>query len=355
MFEIINNGKKYVPKAALKVSCADYLVLAIDEDNNFIFVHSKDIFELRENPQILKDLAIPVNKSEIYNIRQSEIDKKDLIDFKNIKLSALNFKELLSIYKKFEFKSDVSSNIFKNRILGTLKKNLYNCKYNGKVDYEDDIKSLIKNIYDFKVDNFMDYELKVVSKEYINFLKVKVYEKMNIYELLKEHSRFIDVIEGKKDIDKLGFPSVDLFTLREVIEPAVRVLIYFKEDIILTELLNITRHALEINPFTVKSEEVKELNLSFKFDEDAKFNYNYLFYESLGINTDFVYEELASLNKWEFEEVSKHLFKVSEDVLYQYKDREEFWNILKETLIIYEDVSFVKYFINYLLTTLETN
>ncbi|SHH30857.1 hypothetical protein SAMN02745245_01033 [Anaerosphaera aminiphila DSM 21120] len=353
MFEILYNNKKYIPKAALKINCSDYLVLAMDLDDNFIFIHSKDIFELRENPEILKDILVPLTKDEIYNMKQSELKKKDIVEFKNIKLNALNFRELLSLYKKFEFAEEGSSVVFKSRIVSGLKKNLYDCKNNGKVDFKDDIKSLIKNSYEFNLGSVSDYELKEILMEYTVFLKTKVYEKMSLYELLKEHSRFVNVLNGNMEIEKLGFPNVDLFTLRDSIEPAVRVLIYLKEDIILTELLNVTRHALEKNPFTIKRKDIEEVDEEFHFNEEAKFNYNYLFYESLGIDTDFAYDELSNLNKWEFSEVSEHLFKISESVLKEYKDRDEFLNACKESLIVYEDVEFVKYFISHLFTTLE--
>lgn len=355
VFEFYYNNNIYKAKNWVEVDPNNFLIMAEDHLDRIRFIYSRNINNLPVNLIYLRNTAISLSRNELYNIRKVEKENMDLIDFKNVNLEKLDFASLLFLYRRLNFvdTSEVSS--FKKEIYISMKKSLYEYEEKGRVDFQDGIIDLINlslSIHPYLSDS---EEIRKLIEEFALFIKIKTYSKMNISDLLDEKKKFEQVLKGKKSFDELGYPDISYFTLKNRIKPAVEVLLKLKEDLILTEIFNITRHALLINPFKVNLEELENvIEGKFQFVEDARFDYNYAYYEDLGIETDIVEDEIRSINKWQYEKVSEHLFLLAKDALKDVSlNDKKFIDSYKYSLSIYKEIDYVIYLIRYVLKTMD--
>lgn len=355
MFEFYYNNKIYKAKNWVESSPNNFLIMAEDQEKNINFIYSKNVQSLPATAAYLRSTSSDVSRNEVYNIRKWEKEKLDLIDYQDVDLNKLDFISLLYIYRRLNFIVEDDVINFREKIFEAMKTTLYEYEEKGRIDYDEDIAQMINLGYSITPYLSDDEEIRKLIEEFTLYVKIKTYSMMNIYDLLVERKKFIKVLNGEKTFDELGYPDVTFFALQNRIEPAVAVLIELKEDLILTEIFNLTRNALEINPFTVTLKEYNNRNIrEFRFEIDARFDYNYLYYEDLGIETDIVEEEVKGLNRWQYDLVSEHLYKISRKALKEVElNSEKFKESYRYSLALYSDIEYVMYLINYVLKTMD--
>lgn len=354
MFEFHYENNIYKAKFWIEVEPNNFLIMAEDKLNNNAFIHSKNIKNLPVKLTCLRSTSISLSQNELYNIREIEKENIDIIDFKNVNLEKLDFITLLSLYRRLNFIKSGESYMLKDKIYISMKKTLYDYEEKGKVDFKDDLTDLIS--LSFNIEEYLsdDEEIRKLIEEFMIFLKIKIYSKMNIGDLLDEKNKFEEILNKKDDLQEYGY-GISYFTLKNRIKPALEVLLKLKEDLMLTEIFNITRKALLVNPFKVSLKSLEnsmESEGKFKFIEDSRFDYEYAFYEDLGIETE-ISEEIRSINRLNYEMISKHLFLLAKDALKDVSLKDEkFIDSYKYSLVIYGEIDYLIFFVNYVLKTM---
>lgn len=355
MFEFNYNNKKYRAKNWIESSPNNFLIMAEDQNNKIDFIYSKNIKSLEQKSSYLRSTSSDVSRNQVYNIRKWEKEQIDLIDYKDVSLEKIDFITLVYIYRRLNFVFDKDVVEFREKVYLAMEKTLYEYEEKGRMDYSQEISELISLGYSIGPYLSDDDIIRSLIEEFVIYVKIKTYSKMNIFELLLEEKKFKKVLNGEKNFDELGYPDVTYFALKNRINPALKILIRLKEDLILTEVFNITRKALEINPFIVNLKEIEKLeDREFKFDIDARFDYNYLYYENLGLETDIVEEELKNLNRWQYDLVAEHLYTISRNVFRNNEyNKEEFKKCCEYSLALYSDIEYVVYLVDYVLKTMD--
>ena len=350
MFDFLYNGTVYKAKYWIESNPNNFLIMAEDLNKDVKFIYSKNIKSLPTTVSFLRSASVDISKNELYNIRKVEKEEYDLIDYQNVNLAKVDFISLLNIYRRLNFINVEEVIKLKEKIFLQMEKTLFEYKEKGRFDFSDDILDLLN--FSFSITSFSDNvsKIKDLVDEFLLFIRIKIYLKLNLYDLLCERKKFDEILKGDKTLEEFGYDNIDIYTLSDRLVPAVDVLIRLKEDLILTELFNVTRKAILLNPFTVTK---KQYDLTekddFKYQDEARFNYNYMYYEDLGINTDIVKEEIRSYNKWEYEKISSHIYEIAKDTLNKIDVySENFLKTYRYSIALYGEFEYIRYLMNFI-------
>lgn len=347
MFEIIFNEKNYRAVAALKKDSKNYIILAKDYQNNLMFFDTEYSKDLMNNIELIKTLESQLNYEDIINIKPNEIRQLDFLDYEYVKYMKLSLLEQLYIYSKYEFGENIRESNLKNKIIVSMKKTLYEYKNKGRLDFKNSLKNLL--IEQEKISNIVSYGVEVSNlvEEYKTFIAIKTYEHMNLFELLKEREKINRIINGECSIYELEHSRFYPETLKNRIIPAINIFIQLKEELIMVDIFNLYREPLCLNPFAYNLINDKE-SKKFRYEKEAKFIYEYGFYEDLGINTQILYNEFKSYNPWEYEYMAEYFYDLCKGYIDELKESEEMILAKKYAKGIYSEVEFYKFLINFI-------
>lgn len=353
MFEFTYNNTKY---RALRWVESDensnnFLILATDSNNEIRFIYSNNC-NLPVDKFFLRAYSSDLSLNEITTYNRNDVKNIDIMEFKNCNLDKIDFSSLLSLYRRLHYNNSSDSLNLKDKIYKTMKNTLNNYRTNGIQDYNISIKELNYITKDLaticRIDN--DKTIKLIN-EFLILVHINILTKMNLAELYSEEKKLNEILSGKTiPENEILYKKVDYNILSNRIYAALQIIIALKEDLVLIKLFGLTRKNIPLNPYSASLKDLENIkNRKFYFKKEARYTYNYIFYEKLGINTDIIEDEIYSYKIEEFDIIAENLFKLAKNAINESIDNPEFIKKYKYTKERYSNNKFIAYIIYYFL------
>lgn len=328
MFEINYFGKKTKINHWIKLSPLHFKLL--DDEGNMIdskVLEGKDLLTL-----------LQLNQNQ-------ERERRQESDYQQVKISHLDFCELIEIYGELDATFDLN---MKNKITAAMKDLLFQYKVKGCDPGLYTTEDCILQLMELETEE-KDKNIDGLLEEYRDFLTIKAYEFMPLYELLGEKDRFQEVLKDQRKAESLGFPYANKEKIKHRFLPSLKVLIAFKEDQYMMELLSFHRQYKKLNPFLVTEEDIQKYpKESFFFHENAVLVYDYVFFEQLGLKTLFLERELSQIRPYQYPYLCEYLYGIAMPQLHHMIYYKKFYEKILHTRSFYGEEGFVAYFIQFL-------
>ncbi len=347
MFDFYYRNRLHRALSWIEVKKGEYLILAVDYFANNVYLNSSTI------PEIYLDYIAENTIPLIHEEYTSELKlTSDIAEIENIIPENVPFEYLLNKYlflKSLPFEN----NYYEEKLLDQLKLNIL-----PQLEHKKSLDGSSKT-YQLKAKEveklIKEYGLEFL-KDYVKFLRVKSYEKMSFVELIRE-KKILEYAISRNDCSSPCLPTKDPKDLRDY-HLAISVLLEFKEDIYLGELLGIFREPLEINPYNTNFYEYENSlkhRTIFQICPCAMDLYNTPYYENLKMDTGFIKGEVAEIHRDDFELLSYHLLDLIEELLEELSELESkvLTQNLNKALIHYDKTGFISYFVKKLYSRIE--